>query len=316
MWDVDPIIPFGRRGVEDGQQLAEVCVTNVLLDLCVGEVVEAVVHGHVRVRFNHQRRRPRCAVLQPDLLVGCVKSAAPSAGCFQPHQARGIVCVKLQSGKTSASSILENGPYHASSGDQSAEALCFVVFNLQQRVQRLVRDLQPSAAGEDTHVGVGAGRVLKLRRRHAGGEDCFRARGHACDLQRTLSSQAAAAARQRQQSIANPGSNRSRVQTFVRPAGRVDGEPPVHSRPNAEEGFSGGHAEQSVVGVVFNPGAAAAANQRQPVEVVDTLFTETSAGRGLPSKAVTLESTLMTCRFRFCSPVSVVMGAKAASAAD
>ena len=41
-----------------------------------------------------------------------------------------------------------------------------------------------------------------------------------------------------------------------------------------------------------------------------------SAGKGLPSKAVTLESMLMTCRFRFCNPVSVVMGAKAASAAD
>ena len=41
--------------------------------------------------------------------------------------------------------------------------------------------------------------------------------------------------------------------------------PPVHSRPNTEEGFCGGHAEQSVVGVVFNPGATAAANQRQPI---------------------------------------------------
>ena len=49
--------------------------------------------------------------------------------------------------------------------------------------------------------------------------------------------------------------------------------------------------------------------------VADTLFTEMSAGKGLPSKAVTLESMLMTCRFRFCNPVSVVMGAKAASAA-
>ena len=74
--------------------------------------------------------------------------------------------------------FLRTAPYHASSGrprygDQSAEALCFVVFNLQQRVQRLVRDLQPSAAGEDAHVGVGAGRGLELRRGNAGGEDRF-----------------------------------------------------------------------------------------------------------------------------------------------
>ena len=163
--------------------------------------------------------------LQPDLLIGRVKSASSSACCFQPYKACGAVCVQLQPGKASACSVLENGPHHASSGspgdrDQSAIALCLVLFNLQQRVQPLVRDLQPSDSREDAHVGVGVGGGLKLRRRHAGGEDGFCARG---DLQRSLSPQACSAARQGQQSVANPGPHCCGVQTLVKPAGRVDG---------------------------------------------------------------------------------------------
>ena len=119
----------------------------------------------------------------------------------------------------------------------------------------------------------------RLCGRHAGGEDGFCARGDALAL----------------------------TAAVYRPSSDPLGVSMV-SQSTREEGFSRGRAEQRVVGVVLNPGAAAASHKCEPV----------TCGRDAVDRdvgnVVTLESMSMTCRFRFWRPVSVLKGAKAASA--
>ena len=113
---VRPVRALRRGPVEDGLELLQIRVPDVLLDLLVREVVLAVGRGHDAVRLHYERRLARQPVLQPDLLPRNVQGAVARARHLELREARGRVGVQLQPGDPRGGRVLQHQPGRGGGG--------------------------------------------------------------------------------------------------------------------------------------------------------------------------------------------------------